>query len=282
MAEHESVSAHVILERAAQAVGGTLFQSRDLAHGESVGLSVEGPHGPQLLEVFTSDNAVRVSGPLFRLEVVGTFTPHVQDDRVWVTDESPEYSTTVGLRSDGSVIFTYTARAAEEPRTAGSAEAEPSVGIAPESRPEGPTTPQAACPGTALAQSGKPDVRAVNDQAPESKERGILVSFTGRLGRDPLIFDRNGEPRVKLAVGEHYFDADTQEEKTRWHEVWTARTNAETVAKQTAAKQLRRGTEVRVRGYEHPRAPKSDGKMEPPFVRAFQITPLKKAPPPKA
>src|SRR4051812_9291843 len=179
MAQHETPQPGFSPDEAAKALSGETYPTRDLAHGSGVGFSVNGPEGSQSLEVFDNGKAARLSGPRFRLEAVGTFTPHVAEGRVWLTDTTDQQATTLGLRADGSVIFQQAVQATERPQK----NETPHSGTNPcLENPAAPTDPTLAIPpqDEAVQPDEQPADSTAGEQAP-SKERGTVVSIVGRL-----------------------------------------------------------------------------------------------------
>src|SRR4051812_36659263 len=112
---HETAQPGFSPDEAAKALSAEQHQTRDIAHGTGVALTVTGQKGERQLEVFDSGRAARLYGPTFRVEAVGKFQPHIREGRVWLTSEQDGHLTTLGLRADGSVIFSNTPQAVEAP-----------------------------------------------------------------------------------------------------------------------------------------------------------------------
>ena len=125
--------------------------------------------------------------------------------------------------------------------------------------------------GKATAEDSSTPAGTGSDTTPE---RGELVSFTGNLGRRPQVLTAAVKPRVKLAVGEHYTGDDGQE-KTRWHEVWTADTIGPKVADMVTEGVLKQGTAVQIKGYRHRHQPKEGQAEGKPFIRAVVVNPVR-------
>jgi hypothetical protein len=227
----------------------------DIAFGQGDRLTTA---GGQALEVFP--NAVRVTGPDFRVEVVGEpLTPDLGLDWIGFRGTTADGMTRfVALRDSGEVLFKKTAP---------------------------PATYQAAEDQASTLPSPADESAAQTDSEP-GQERGELVAFTGRIGRDPRIFrsppgnitrepgdPQDHSPRVKMAVAEHV-EAEGRE-RTVWHEVWTSEKLGPKVAEQVDAGVLIQGVEVAVKGYRHEHPPTRPGSKTKPFVRAFMINPVK-------
>src|SRR5512142_451323 len=275
MAEHEPAA---LPENTDEAIAKALHTRpatiRDVAYGEGVQFSAG--RGALRLEIYPRTGVTRLTGTDMRIELFGNAVAQVSDSGVEFTRVQPGQEANLTVLSDAGVVFTFISGGhpvRETPQ-------EPVSG--PQPREDEPTRPDARhAPNqdnTADAvASNSPTRDSQGDQAP-GKERGTLVKFTGRLGKDPFVSGKRGAPHVRLSVSEHYQDEDGQEQ-TRWHEVWAANTNSDAVKRMAEEGRLAQGAEVRIRGYRHERGPDSQGRPQRPFVRAFQIEPTKKSTP---
>src|SRR5512144_436049 len=275
MAERASASSPELDDQAiAQALHTRAATIRDVAYGEGVQFSAG--RGTLRLEIYPRTGVTRLTGADIRIELFGNAVAQVSDSGVEFARVQPGQEANLTVLSDAGVVFTFISAGHPVPETP----QEPVKG--PQPRENNPTRPDAHhAPG----QDDAADAATPNSPTRDSQgartpgtERGTLVKFTGRLGKDPFISGKRGVPHVRLSVGEHYQD-DNGQEQTRWHEVWAANTNSDTVKRMAEEGKLHHGSEVRVRGYRHERGPDASGRPQRPFVRAFQIDLTKKPTP---
>ncbi len=236
---------------AEQALGALTTRINDADFGQG-DLLMTG--GGQTLEVFA--DAVRITAPDMKVEITGQpLQADIGPDWVLFRGTADGMTRIAALRATGEINAKRTA--APEVYRAQQAEEERAVTADAARAPETPA--DAALPAPA-AESGK--------------ERGQLVSFTGRIGRDPKVARTEQDVTVKLAIAEHRA-ADDGAERTVWHEVWPSKNIAPKVADQAENGVLVQGVEVSIRGYQHRHKPTGNQREGKPFVRAFRISPVK-------
>jgi hypothetical protein len=215
---------------------------RDLAFGEGHRLTT---NSGQALEVFPG--AARLSGQDFTVTVTGQpLLPDTGDDWVRFRSSKDGLTSSLALRQSGDVLFTRSA-----PRPVEQAE----------DTQDTQETQASAVSSTGTEPAAQP-------------ERGEPVEFTGRIGRTPKPSTREGKTTFKLAIAEHR-QTDDGQEKTIWHEVWTADKISPQIAEQVDAHTLDQGTQVFVKGFRHERKPVGKQRQGKPFVRAFLLNPVK-------
>ena len=243
----------VPFDRAAaeQALGAKTARINDADFGEG-DLLMTG--GGQTLEVFS--DAVRITAPDMKVQITGQ-PLHADVGPDWVVFRGTADGMTriAGLRATGEINAKRTAA----PEVYRAQQAEEERAAAADAAPAAQTPADTALPAPA---------------AEPGKERGQLVSFTGRIGRDPKVARSEQDVTVKLAIAEHRA-ADDGAERTVWHEVWPSKNIAPKVAEQAESGVLVQGVEVSVRGYQHRHKPTEGQREGKPFVRAFSISPVK-------
>lgn len=231
-----------------EALGGELRPVHDVAHGDGEAVGVA---GKAELEIYPRAGVARVTTEHARVEVfrVPGMTTDDEAGRVHFQRGEEDDRVRLLVRSDGNVSF-YPVLRATETRTAAET---------PRDAPVSHQTPETA------SQSVTEPTDTAAPPAQESEEH-VIVTLTGRLGRDPW-FNRDGdELRAGFPLAVNHADATT------WHNVVAHGEAAEEVDAGRNAGYIRKGREVDVAG----RHSEPTGKGKPPFVATAVTRPARR------